>query len=122
MHFIGIEIEPALVRVVVVDIESAAVVASTVAACGEVAGLPDGFAEVDPGLWLRGIDEAMRELGGQLGERKADVAAVGVTAVDGGMVVMDGSDRVVRPAKLGGIDRQCGRWRRFRGPLAGHLE
>lgn len=101
MHFIGIEIEPALVRVVVVDIESAAVVASAVAACGEVAGLPDGFAEVDPGLWLRGIDEAMREVGGVLGERKADVAAVGVTAVDGGMVVMDGADRVVRPAKLG---------------------
>ncbi|MCU0797390.1 MAG: FGGY family carbohydrate kinase [Akkermansiaceae bacterium] len=108
MHFIGIEIEPAMVRVVAVDIESAAVVASAVAACGEVAGLPDGFAEVDPAMWLQGIDVALREVCGVLGARRSDVAALGITAVDGGMVVMDGADRVIRPAKLGG-DRSAKR-------------
>ena len=108
MHFIGIEIDHAVVRVVAVDIESAAVVASASVPCGLVAGLPDGFVEIDPAEWLQALDAAMREVGAALGPRRGEVAAIGVTAADGGLVVMDGADRVVRPAKLG-LDRSARR-------------
>lgn len=101
MHFLGIEIGHTMTRVVALDVETAKVVASASAGHGWIEGLPDGFAEQQPGDWLKGVDEAVSAVMQELGEARRAVAGIGVTAPDGGMVVMDGDDRVVRPAKLG---------------------
>jgi xylulokinase len=52
--------------------------------------------EQDPGAWWSALAEAI----GQLGDLRADVAAIAVAAQQHGMVVTDRAGAVLRPAKL----------------------
>ncbi|GAA5483831.1 xylulokinase [Haloferula sargassicola] len=101
MHFLGIEIGHTMTRAMALDLESAGTAALASVGHPETEGLPEGFAEVDPGVWLGSVDQAVREVLEKLGDARGSVVAIGVTAADGGMVVLDGGDHVIRPAKLG---------------------
>jgi sugar (pentulose or hexulose) kinase len=94
--------------VVALDLEAASVAAEAVAAHSWVEGLPDGYREQDPASWISAADHAMREVLETLGDARGGVAGIGITAPTGGMVVLDESNRIVRPAKLG-IDRSAQR-------------
>ena len=106
MHFLGIEIGHAATRVVALDLEAASVSAEATAAHAWVEGLPDGYREQDPACWISATDQAMRQCLEALGEARGGVAGIGITAPTGGMVVLDESNRIIRPAKLG-IDRSA---------------
>jgi len=101
MHFIGIEIGPAATRVLALDVETATIAGAASAPHEWLEGLPEGYREQDPAGWIRALDRAMRELLEELGDKRREVVAIGLTAPSGGLVVLDGEDRVVRPAKLG---------------------
>ncbi|BCX46990.1 D-xylulose kinase, subgroup 1 [Haloferula helveola] len=101
MHFLGIEIGHGLTRVAALELEAARVTATASAPLEWIEGLPEGYAEQDPARWIGAVDHAVREVLAQLGDAKASVAGIGVTAPAGGMVVLDGDDRIVRPAKRG---------------------
>src|SRR5690606_4848256 len=87
MHFLGIEIGHAATRVVALDLEAARVAAESVVALGWIEGLPEGYREQDPVTWIGAVDRGVREVLAQLGESRATVAGIGITAPPGGMVV-----------------------------------
>jgi xylulokinase len=108
MHFLGIEIGHAATRVVALDLEAAAVAAEAVAAHAWIEGLPDGYREQDPAVWIAAVDRAVREVLGKIGDARSNVAGIGLTAPSGGMVVLDENNHILRPAKLGS-DRSAAR-------------
>jgi xylulokinase len=56
--------------------------------------------EQDPKTWSDAVDDTIQGCLHQLGERKHDVRAIGVSGQQHGLVVLDSSNRVIRPAKL----------------------
>jgi len=63
-----------------------------------IAGLPPGHKEQHPQVWLEALDDCMLELRGRID--LTDVRALGVSGQQHGLVVLDASDAVIRPAKL----------------------
>jgi xylulokinase len=63
---------------------------------------PDGT-EVDPAAWVRALDQALAAAGGL-----ADVSALSIAAQQHGMVCLDESGQVVRPALLWNDTRSAG--------------
>ncbi|MBK1828094.1 FGGY family carbohydrate kinase [Haloferula rosea] len=102
MQFLGVEIGHAMTRVLALDVETASVTARASAPHEWLGGLPDGCREQDPGMWLRAVDLAVRQVLDELGELRGSVAGMSVTAAPGGVVVLDEDDRVIRPVKWGG--------------------
>ena len=101
MHFLGIDIGHEATRVVALDLEAATLTDETTAPHAWIEGLPDGYREQDPAAWIGAVNHAVKELLAGLGDKRAEVAAIGITAPAGGMVVLDKENRIVRPAKLG---------------------
>ncbi|MBB5351336.1 sugar (pentulose or hexulose) kinase [Haloferula luteola] len=106
MFFLGIEMGPLMARVMALDLESADASIIATAPLSAIEGLPEGFVEQDPTRWLGALDQAVREVLEKLGAGRERVVALGVTAAEGGLVVLDAADRVIRPAKLG-VDRSA---------------
>jgi xylulokinase len=63
-----------------------------------IPGLPPGHKEQHPADWLRVLDECMLELKAAISMN--GVRAVGVSGQQHGLVLLDGQDEVIRPAKL----------------------
>ncbi|MEP4076789.1 xylulokinase [Haloferula sp.] len=101
MYFLGIDIGHESTRVVALDLEAATLTEEATAPHEWIEGLPEGYREQDPAVWIGAVDHAVKELLAGLGDRRAEVVAVGITAPEGGMVVLDEANRIVRPAKLG---------------------
>lgn len=101
MHFLGIDIGQEATRVVALDLEAATLTDEASAPHVWIEGLPDGYREQDPTVWIAAVNHAVKELLQGLGEKRTDVVAIGITAPAGGMVVLDEENRIVRPAKLG---------------------
>lgn len=102
MYFLGIEISPAGTRVVALDLEAAQVTAEASAPHAWIEGLPAGYREQDPAVWINAVDHAVRECLAALGDRRHEVAAIGVAGPLRGTVALDASSRIVRPVKLAG--------------------
>ena len=64
-----------------------------------ISGLPPGHKEQDPQTWIDALDAGMDRLAG-LGADLSRVRAIGVSGQQHGLVLLDRSDRVLRPAKL----------------------
>ena len=80
-------------------------------AYGLIEGLPPGHKEQHPRVWLDALEHCLRALRGQ-GVAMSSVLAIGVSGQQHGLVALDGSDEVVRPAKLWcdtATAEQCGR-------------
>ncbi len=102
MLTLGIELSPAGTRAVVLDVESAAVSAPVWVPHTWLEGLPAGYREQDPAKWIRAVDEAVRQCLSNLGEARTRVGAIGVCGPLRGMVLLDETNRIVRPAKMNG--------------------
>jgi xylulokinase len=102
MIFLGIDMGPHGTRVIALDMERATVVAEGFAAHRWIDGLPDGYREQEPLEWLQAVDAAMRMCLSLLGTERENVVALAVGSGLQGMVVMDGANRIARPAKLAG--------------------
>lgn len=122
MHFLGIEIDHAGTRAVVLDLEAAAVRCEAWMPHTWIDGLPTGYREQDPTQWIAAVDGAVRKCLAELGKEAGRVAAIGVAGPQRGMVVLDEANRIVRPTKLAGdfsVKRQIDEIQRTFGPMSG---
>jgi xylulokinase len=100
MLYLGLDCGTQSTKVIVLDLESGSVLASAQSAYGLLAGLPPGHAEQHPQTWLEAADNAVRSCLGQVGERRQEVRAIGVSGQQHGLVALDSKNEPVRPAKL----------------------
>ena len=97
-HVLGIDVSTTATKAVLVD-ESGAVAGIGVAEYGFDVPRPL-WTEQDPHLWSDGAVNAIRAVLAATGVRGDDVAAIGLTGQMHGLVLLDASDRVLRPAIL----------------------
>lgn len=97
----GVDCSTQATKVVVVDADGGAVVASGSAA-HEVTGTR-GARETHPAVWERALAAALRDTG-----RAGEIAAISVAGQQHGLVVVDGNGRPLRPAVLWNDTRSAG--------------
>ncbi len=100
MIFLGIDCGTQSTRVIALDWESGEILASGGRAHGFLEGLPEGAMEQDPAWWEDAADAGMREVLAALGPRRQEIAGIGVSGQQHGLVLLDAEGRVLRPAKL----------------------
>ncbi len=96
--YIGFDVGTQGLKALCIDADSQSVVARAGRSYGLIPGLPPGAAEQHPDSWIDALRSVMQELRVQVDVGR--VAAVGVSGQQHGAVVLDGSDDVIRPAKL----------------------
>ncbi len=100
MLFLGLDSGTQSTKGVVLDTDTGEIVAHASATYELIEGLPPGHLEQHPADWTRAVDEIVAACVAQLGERKHDLAGIGVSGQQHGLVPLDARDEVVRPAKL----------------------
>jgi sugar (pentulose or hexulose) kinase len=100
MLYIGIDSGTQSTKSIVVDLPSGGLVASAQESYGLIPGLPPGHMEQDPKVWADAVDHTIQQCLAQLGDRKHDVRAIGVSGQQHGLVALNGADEVIRPAQL----------------------
>jgi xylulokinase len=100
MLTIGIDSGTQSTKSVILDTESGAILASAQRSYGFVEDLPPGHMEQDPQLWINAVDGTIRECLAQVGGRKDEVRAIGVSGQQHGLVPLNKENNVIRPAKL----------------------
>jgi len=100
MLTIGIDSGTQSTKSLVLDTESGAVLATAQRAYGLIENLPPGHMEQDPQVWINAVDDTIRECLAQIGARKDEVAAIGVSGQQHGLVPLNKENEVIRPAKL----------------------
>jgi xylulokinase len=96
--YLGVDCGTQSLKVVGWDPDSESLVSSS-ESCDLISGLPPGHKEQHPQDWIDALDACMKRLAG-LGADLSRVRAIGVSGQQHGLVLLDGSDRVLRPAKL----------------------
>ena len=84
----------------VLNLETATLVAEAEQAHDMLGGLPEGHREQDPSQWIRAVDQTVRSCLEVLGPERKRVAGIGVCGEAQGLVLLDEKNRIVRPAKL----------------------
>ena len=97
-HVLGIDTSTTATKAVLVD-EGGSVVGIGVAAYGFDAPQPL-WSEQEPSLWWDGTIQAIRSVLASTGADAASIQAIGLTGQMHGAVLLDGADRVLRPAIL----------------------
>jgi xylulokinase len=97
-HVIGIDVSTTATKAVLVD-EAGTVIGVGVAEYGYAVPQPL-WSEQDPGLWWQGTIDAIGSVLRTTGADPASIEAVGLTGQMHGAVLLDGADRVLRPAIL----------------------
>jgi xylulokinase len=100
MLYIGIDSGTQSTKSIVVDLETGGLLATSQQNYGLISGLPDGHMEQDPKVWIGAVDRTIQDCFGQIGDRKHQVRAIGVSGQQHGLVVLNSSSQVIRPAKL----------------------
>jgi xylulokinase len=98
--FLGLDIGTQGTKALLLDASSREVVARAAQSYGLLDGLPPGSAEQDPRTWIDAVHAVTQEVLGATGVAPADIAAVGVSGQQHGLVVLDEAHEVIRPAKL----------------------
>ena len=97
-HVLGIDVSTTATKAVLVD-DAGSVVAIGTSEYGFDVPRPL-WSEQEPALWWDGAVGAIRKVLAASGVRGEDVAAIGLTGQMHGLVLLDGADRVLRPAIL----------------------
>ena len=100
MLSLGIDSGTQSTKAIVLDCETGEILASAQQSYGFVEGLPPGHLEQNPAVWVDAVDKTIRECLAKLGDRKDEVAAIGVSGQQHGCVVLNANDQPIRPAKL----------------------
>lgn len=108
MYFLGIESAESMTSALVVDLDSGQVIASAVQSHSMIEGRTSDVREQDPSMWIRALDQAVKECLASLGEDREEVVAMSVAAQPKGTILLDEGNQVIRPAKIAG-DRSGGR-------------
>ncbi len=97
-HVLGIDVSTTATKAVLVD-DAGVAVGVGVAEYGYDVPRPL-WSEQDPELWWTGTIAAIQSVLASTGVAASDIAAVGLTGQMHGAVLLDASDRVLRPAIL----------------------
>jgi len=100
MLAIGIDSGTQSTKSVVLDTETGSILAAAQRGYGLIPDLPAGHMEQDPRLWINAVDDTIRECLAQIGARKEEVKAIGVSGQQHGLVALNKETEVIRPAKL----------------------
>ena len=100
MISLGIDCGTQSLKTVALDGDSGKIVASASKAYGLAEGLPPGHAEQDPAVWWDALVETVGKVVTDLGSRKTEIIALGVSGQQHGFVALDADHCVIRPAKL----------------------
>ena len=100
MLFIGIDSGTQSTKSIVLDFESGEIVAEAQEKYDLIPGLPTGHLEQHPHSWTAAVDQTVAACMDQLGDRRSQVRGIGVSGQQHGLVVLDDSNAVIRPAKL----------------------
>ena len=96
--YLGVDCGTQSLKVIAWDPGSESLISSS-QGYGLISGLPPGHKEQHPQTWIEALDACMERLAGQ-GAELSRVRAIGVSGQQHGLVLLDRSDRVLRPAKL----------------------
>ena len=88
MITLGIDSGTQSTKTIALDLATGEILASAQAAYGMVEGLPPGHLEQHPQAWTDAVDKTVRACLSQLGARKSEVAAIGVSGQQHGCVVL----------------------------------
>jgi xylulokinase len=100
MVCLGLDSGTQSTKAIAVDADTGKILASAQQTYGLIEGLPPGHLEQHPETWVDASDLVIRECLDQLGPRRADVRAIGVSGQQHGLVVLNSENVPVRPAKL----------------------
>ena len=96
--YLGVDCGTQSLKVISWEPDSASLVSSS-RSYDLISGLSPGHKEQHPQDWIDALDACMKRLAG-LGADLSRVRAIGVSGQQHGLVLLDRSDRVLRPAKL----------------------
>jgi len=100
MLCVGIDSGTTSCKALILDAESGKVLASARAPQPFVEGLPHGHVEQDPRIWIEVAESVLGACLEKLGQRRREIVAIGVSAQQHGLVVLDDQNQPLRPAKL----------------------
>ena len=100
MISLGIDCGTQSTKTIALDVETGAVLASSQQAYGFVPDLTGGAMEQHPEDWAAAMEKTVGDVLAQLGARRTEVRAIGVSGQQHGLVALDAAGDVVRPAKL----------------------
>lgn len=100
MLTIGIDSGTQSTKTIVLDPGNGDIVAAAQQAYGFVEGLPPGHLEQEPRWWVDAVEATVQQCLQKIGSRKDEIAAIGVSGQQHGLVALDQQSVPVRPAKL----------------------
>ena len=100
MLLLGIDLGSSSVKTSVIDGESGECLASAYYPKDEMKILAarPGWAEQDPDTWWTNLKSSVADCNQQLGKRKSDIGAIGISYQMHGLVVVDKNQKVLRPS------------------------
>jgi xylulokinase len=100
MLCLGVDSGTTSTKALILDVESGKVLAQAQWGHAFIEDLPHGHVEQSPQTWIDATDHAIRECLQSVGSRKDEVVAIGISAQQHGLVVLDSKNYPIRPAKL----------------------
>jgi xylulokinase len=100
MITLGIDSGTQSTKTVALDTTTGEILASAQQAYGFVEAIGEGAMEQDPAVWIAAVETTISKVLEKLGNRRTEVAGIGVSGQQHGLVLLDSQDQVVRPAKL----------------------
>lgn len=100
MITLGIDSGTQSTKTIALNTVTGQILASAQRPYGFVEARGEGAMEQDPAVWIAAVEATITEVLEKLGSRRSDVAGIGVSGQQHGLVLLDAEDRVVRPAKL----------------------
>src|SRR5207237_5609674 len=100
MLCVGIDSGTTACKALILDAESGKVLASGRDPQPFVEGLPHGHVEQDPRIWIKVAESVLGVCLETLGQRRREIVAIGVSAQQHRLVVIDDQNQPLRPAKL----------------------
>lgn len=100
MITLGIDSGTQSTKTVALDIATGKILASAQQAYAFVQTHEPGAMEQDPAVWIAAVESTITQVLAALGDRRCEVAGIGVSGQQHGLVLLDEMDNVVRPAKL----------------------
>jgi len=99
-YFVGIDNGTQSTKTIIIDEGTGSVVGSATAKYGLIEGLPPGYKEQDPAVWINALHKTLRGALEKSGIDPRDVKGIGVSGQQHGFVPLDDKGKVIRPVKL----------------------
>jgi xylulokinase len=100
MIYLGIDCGTQSTKTIALDGETGKIIGSATQTYDVLPGLPPGHAEQHPATWVQAMEVTVGQVVKALGDRRKEVAGIGISGQQHGFVALDKQGQVIRPAKL----------------------